>query len=256
MVFHQPDNSQGNYNYNLRIYTDTRYAPHFHKNLEFIYQISGVTKLYIHNKQIDLCRGQGAMILSNQVHSFTVPSDATAIVLVFSEEYVKKFASSVKGLDAQEPVFYLSESVFNLIRDKLIDSNSSILMRKACFYAICDEFSSNTEFKERKDFKEDSIVNILDWISRNYASNITLSDVAQRFGYEYHYLSRLLNKTYNINFSQLVNGYRVEKAIELLQESDLPITEIVYQSGFQSIRNFNHIFKSMTGKNPNEFRAR
>ena len=254
MIFHQQNNSQGNYNYNLRIYKDIKYAAHFHKNYEFIYQIIGTTKLYIHNRQFEISKGQGALVLSNQVHSFTVSPNAKTLVLVFSQEYVPKFASEIKGLEAQDPTFTLSASVYNLIREKLIDSKGSIFMRKACFYAICDEFYQSVLFQERSDIKEEPIVNILDWVSRNFASEISLADAAEKFGYEYHYLSRILNKSYNINFSQLVNSYRVEKAIELLQETDLSTTEIAYQSGFQSIRNFNYIFKNMIGKTPNEFR--
>ena len=66
MIFHQQNNSQGNYNYNLRIYKDIKYAAHFHKNYEFIYQIIGTTKLYVHNRQFEISKGQGALVLSNQ----------------------------------------------------------------------------------------------------------------------------------------------------------------------------------------------
>lgn len=256
MIFHQPHNSQGNYNYNSRIYVDTVFAPHFHKNLEFIYITKGLSKVLIGNKHITLLQGQAVLVLSNQIHSLSVPADSVAIVVVFSEEYVPKFASNIKGLEAKDPVFTPGDTVLKLFTENIVYKESSVFMRKACFYAICDEFYSSTEFKERSDSKESSIVNILDWISRNYTLDISLTDVAREFGYEYHYLSRLLNKTYNVSFSRLVNGYRVEKATELLQDTDLPITEIVYQSGFQSIRNFNHAIKTATGKNPNEIRAK
>lgn len=256
MIFHQPHNSQGNYNYNSRIYVDTAFAPHFHKNLEFIYTVHGVTRVNIGHRQLSLSKGQATLVLSNQIHSLSVPADSKSVVVVFSEEYVPKFASTVKGFEAQEPVFEINKAVIDLFTENIVNKKSSILMRKACFYAICDEFYSSTEFSERKDSKESSVVNILDWISRNYSSNISLSDVAREFGYEYHYLSRLLNQTYNISFSRLVNGYRVEKATELLQDTDLPITEIVYRSGFQSIRNFNHAIRSATGKSPKEFRKK
>ena len=84
---------------------------------------------------------------------------------------------------------------------------------------------------------------MLDTIALHYNENISLKTLAEEFGYEYHYLSRLLNKGYGINFNQLLNNYRVEAATELLQTTKLTITEIAEKSGFQSIRNFNLVFK-------------
>jgi transcriptional regulator GlxA family with amidase domain len=53
-----------------------------------------------------------------------------------------------------------------------------------------------------------------------------------------------------MHFSRYVNLFRVDAATELLQHTDLPITEIALQSGFQSIRNFNRVFLEITGKTP------
>ena len=68
-----------------------------------------------------------------------------------------------------------------------------------------------------KKAKNDELVcRIFEYVREHAKDDITLRSTAEHFGYEYHYLSRILNKSYNINFSQLVNSYRVEKAIELL----------------------------------------
>ena len=44
MIYHQPGNSLGNYNYNTYFYTGKEYAPHFHKNLELICGIHKFSK--------------------------------------------------------------------------------------------------------------------------------------------------------------------------------------------------------------------
>ena len=127
-------------------------------------------------------------------------------------------------------------------------------MKKACLYRICDEFLSKIPLKVQENSDDNSIVLLLDWISKHYTDQITLRDAASRFGYEYHYLSRLLHKTYRTGFNQLVNNYRIEAASEMLKESDLPITEIASKSGFQSIRNFNLVFQQVVGKSPKAYR--
>lgn len=254
MIFHQPHNSLGNYNYNINTYCDLRYAPHFHKNFEIIYALEGNMSVSVGGKKYELLQGDLAMVLSNQVHGFSVPDGSQAIVIVFAEEFVPKFASHIKGLQGESAVFHLSDTVFSLMKDKLVDKKGSIFMKKACFYAICDEYLASTELRDRQDSKEEAIVNILDWVSQHYAEDISLNEAANIFGYEYHYLSRLLNRSYNINFTQLVNGYRIEKAIELLQDTELSITDIAFMSGFQSIRNFNLAFKNTLGKSPKDYR--
>ena len=254
MIKHQPTNSLGNYNYNSYIYRGIRWKPHFHKNFELIYLLEGEMTAVIGGRTYSLKQGQAAIVLSNQIHSFNIPENSSAIVTVFSEEYVPMFASYIKGREGDTAVFKMSGAVVSLFKEKIIYGESAVFMKKACFYAICDEYLSNVVLKERKDSDESSIVKILDWIACHYTENISLKEISLLFGYEYHYLSRLLNKTYDITFNQLVNGYRVEKAMELLLETELPITEVVSKSGFQSIRNFNLVFKETVGKNPKDFR--
>ena len=96
---------------------------------------------------------------------------------------------------------------------------------------------------------------MLNWIGENAAEDITLKQLAQTFGYDYHYLSRLLTNEYGINFRQLVNQYRVDAAIHLLESTDIPITQIALKSGFQNVRTFNHVFKEFLGHTPREHRT-
>ena len=74
-------------------------------------------------------------------------------------------------------------------------------MKKACFYAACDQFIKKIPMHERKEKNDDLICQIIDHIELHFTEDITLSSVAESFGYEYHYLSRILNQKYNISFS-------------------------------------------------------
>ena len=254
MIFHQPVNSKGNYSYNVRRYVNDEYAPHFHKNFELIYVCYGFPRVRIGNKEYMPKKDQCILVASNQIHGFTVPPNACIYVTVFSTEYVPKFASLINGLEPKDPICTPSASVMALLKEQVFENRADLLMRKACFYALCSEIYNKCEFVPRNDEKEETVIRILDWISENFTSNISLSDLAREFGYEYHYISRLLNQTYNINFNHLVNSYRTEKAAVLLFETDLPITQIVTQSGFQSIRNFNLVFHKITGRRPCDYR--
>src|SRR5712672_3078549 len=49
---------------------------------------------------------------------------------------------------------------------------------------------------------------------------------------------------------------RLERATALLRDTDLAITEIVFQTGWQSLGTFGRTFRDVTGESPSEFRAR
>jgi AraC-like DNA-binding protein len=199
--------------------------------------------------------GQWALVLSNQIHSFVVPQDAVVWVAVFSEEYVPAFVAQTKGMQGTAPVFWVSEPVSALVEHTLMTEEAGRLMKKACFYAVCDEYLTQVPLETRQDKSNFLVGQLLDWISVNYTENISLKMAAELFGYEYHYLSRLLNRNYAISFTELLASYRVEHAEKLLRETSLPATRIAELSGFQSIRSFNLAFKKMTGQTPNNYRA-
>ncbi len=254
MIYHQPDNSVGNYNYNSHLYTAQSYAPHFHKNLELQYVMRGEVSMSVNGSSVTARTGEAALVLSNQIHSFSVPADAQMWVAVFSGEYVPKFMSTVKGKQGDGFVFVLSGDIRRLIQEELIERESSLLMKKACFYAVCDGYLQSVTLEARHDKNDFLIGRLLDFVAQHYAEPLSLKELTALLGYEYHYCSRVLNKNYGIRFQQLVNRYRVEAALELLSATDLSITEIAARSGFQSIRNFNLVFKQHTGRAPGEYR--
>jgi AraC-like DNA-binding protein len=49
---------------------------------------------------------------------------------------------------------------------------------------------------------------------------------------------------------------RIERAIALLRDTDLSITEIAFQTGWKSLGTFGHIFRDITGEKPGDLRAR
>ena len=69
------------------------------------------------------------------------------------------------------------------------------------------------------------------------------------------YLSREFSKYFeDLNFGEYVRKLRIEKAIDLIQNSTYTLTEIAYMTGFSDQSHFTRIFKLHTGKNPSSYR--
>lgn len=92
-----------------------------------------------------------------------------------------------------------------------------------------------------------------DFLNPNY----TIQDLSHRLDLSVSKVSRIINQGMETNFNNLINSYRVEKAIELLSDKKyncLTIEAISKQSGFNSTSSFNYNFKKLTGKTPKQYR--
>ena len=252
-IFHQKWNSLGNYNYNANTYFNTDWMPHFHKNFELIYVLDGRLSLTVNGVTEAMEAGDFALILSNQIHSFHSEGHSNIWIAIFSEQFVPHFAGYVEKSEGVRSVFRCEESVHNFLLERLLLTDSTITMKKACFYALCDEYLRQIPQREQKSRNDDLICRVLDYVEAHYREDISLSSIAEEFGYEYHYFSRILNQGYQINFSALVNEYRLDCAMRLLETTDKSITDVAMESGFQSIRNFNHVFRRMVGVAPADY---
>lgn len=85
--------------------------------------------------------------------------------------------------------------------------------------------------------------------------NFDLKKISNDLELNPSYLSREFSKYFeDLNFGEYVRKLRIEKAINLIQNSDLTLTEIAYMTGFSDQSHFTRIFKLHTGKNPSSYR--
>lgn len=66
------------------------------------------------------------------------------------------------------------------------------------------------------------------------------------------YFSRFFKRISGMTFSMYLNHIRVNRAIDLIKNTDLSMTEIAMNCGFETIRNFNRVFRQITGYAPRE----
>lgn len=101
----------------------------------------------------------------------------------------------------------------------------------------------------------DSILDeILHYIHHNYASNITLEDISQLFGYNRSYLGKIFSKKMGQNFNSYIDQIRIEKSKELLLADDAKVYSIAARVGYKNVDYFHIKFKKYVGISPAEFR--
>jgi AraC-like DNA-binding protein len=92
------------------------------------------------------------------------------------------------------------------------------------------------------------------FLREHHGQSISLADVAAEVGLSRERLSRLFHESLGINFSEYLTQVRLATAQEQLRRTDRSITEIAYDSGFQSLSQFNRSFAKLEGRSPREFR--
>lgn len=95
---------------------------------------------------------------------------------------------------------------------------------------------------------------MLTYIRQNYARPVTLADMAEIAGLSREYLIRLCRQKSGTTPLQLLWRYRLERALDLLQNSGLAFADIAERCGFTSYQHFTRRIHRETGKTPSQIR--
>ena len=93
------------------------------------------------------------------------------------------------------------------------------------------------------------------FIHEHSDEKLSLTKVAKSVNTSANHFSEKFKEVTGVNFVDYIARTRAEKAGELLQNSNLRISEIAFGVGFQSLSQFNRVFKKLTGKSPSAYRA-
>ncbi|RXZ81291.1 AraC family transcriptional regulator [Paenibacillaceae bacterium] len=113
--------------------------------------------------------------------------------------------------------------------------------------------------KEKRSSRErnDVIDNVMLYIQMHYMrSDLSLNLLASEFHLSVSHLSKLFKEQEECNFIDYLMDTRMNKAKQLLQETEEKIRDIAEQVGYTNVNSFVRIFKKMTGLTPTEFRER
>ncbi|HAT30550.1 MAG TPA: AraC family transcriptional regulator [Janthinobacterium sp.] len=95
---------------------------------------------------------------------------------------------------------------------------------------------------------------VLSYITENYRDPISAEVLAEQMGMSLSKFSRFFRKTTGNSFTDFVSRIRINKACQLLMNTDQYVTNVCYDVGFHNVANFNRRFLQVKGVTPKEFR--
>ena len=134
------------------------------------------------------------------------------------------------------------------------------------FTAFCDflcDLSASTDYRLLSNVQMQSIDDddsldqidaVVSRITDNLSQPFSAADIAVELGMSESRFSRFFRRATGNTFTDFVNRVRINRACQLLMESDRLITHICYEVGFNNVANFNRRFLEIKGMTPSEFR--
>ena len=95
---------------------------------------------------------------------------------------------------------------------------------------------------------------MVSYVQQNFTGKISLKEFGEQFHLSEKYISRYFKEHFHIALSQYVTYLRLEHAKQLLQDTDIPITEVAMQSGYQNVSYFIRSFKKAYGVSPLKYK--
>lgn len=123
--------------------------------------------------------------------------------------------------------------------------------------ALCDdayELSSSSFARMETESESRRVKKVQKFLAEHYRDNIRLNDVADLVGMSPVAFSRFFHLRTGKTLSDYIIEHRLGRAARLLVDSTMSIAEISYDCGFNTLSNFNRLFKRSKGCTPKEFR--
>ncbi|MBQ2725493.1 MAG: helix-turn-helix transcriptional regulator [Clostridia bacterium] len=234
--------------------TNLEFYRHLHNSFEMIYVFEGTFRCEINGTEHTVDAGHAVLIFPNQIHyAESQWTDNRTYLCIFENDLVNEFYRLIRDTAAEHPVFPIPDPD---IISRISGFDGSRYLLKSYLYEIIDLFSrSCSSYLPSRTVGSQQIEAILGFIAEHYAEDIRMQDIAAKIGYDYHYLSTLLQKNLNTTFRTVLNEYRISHAKHLLTATDIEISRISYECGYNSLCSFNRNFKELTQTTPSAYRA-
>lgn len=247
---------------------------HFHPELELIYINKGQGKTHIGNHLSYFNNSQLILIGSNLAHNgFTdrLTANGTETTIQFKSNFLGDdflnvpevsniaalFERARKGIRFKvETKTVMGPKIESLIECTGLERVIKFL-EILNYLAITDDYTllNADGFAFETEAQDSGKIDVIfKYVNKNFQNHITLDEIADEVSMTVPAFCRYFKKATGKTFTQLVNEYRVVHATKLLLESQMSITDICFECGFNNFSHFNKTFNEITGKSASNYR--
>ena len=226
------------------------------------YILSGKGSFTIGGKKYPLTEKYGFLIVPDELAYYVADEKEpwTYVWIGFGGNRAKEIVSQL-GLSLQQPIFMSDKSIdiYGLVKDMMDHNTFSVedsLRRNGLLSLFLSVIASGLSVTPRSDSSSDNnyVHKAQAFVRSNYYNPIKVTDIADYVCINRSYLYTLFQENLGISPQQYLSSYRIAKASELLQLTDLPIESISISCGYSDPLVFSKAFKQEKGVSPSKFR--
>jgi AraC-like DNA-binding protein len=245
---------------------------HYHPEYELTYIIKGKGKRLVGDCYENFEDGDLVLIGSGLPHTWVSEQtmqqgDAEAIVVQFSEDVIKNLLpwqefDQIAGLINKTGTglsFKADESMTNMLMALPGSKGGDKL---ALFFRILQHLAATTArplsspfYAAVKGNKNEARINfVCNYVENNFAKKLNMEEVAAQVFLSVSAFCKFFKRATGKTFSDYVNGVKIAYACRLLTETDNPVSQVAYATGFDTAAYFNRVFLQQKKITPLKFR--
>jgi len=240
------------------------FPAHLHNSIEFIYVEKGSMCISVNQEILTIRQGDFVVIFPNAIHSYqeSAKGGCLLIIAICGQKMTGDYRNKILRYFPVNPVIpchLLHPNVVyalkELVAEPLSEDTSGI--GKAFIQLILSRIFPLLTLKENSPADiHDITYQVIDYISAHYQEPLTLASLSKVLCVSKYHLSRIFSNKLHLRFNDYLNSFRLDYAASMLQTSNQSITSIALESGFESSRTFNRVFKAAYGISPREYRTK
>ncbi|TDW99217.1 AraC family transcriptional regulator [Dinghuibacter silviterrae] len=241
---------------------------HYHPEYELTLILEGSGVRMVGDSHEHFSPGDLVLLGPNLPHTWVSESTSAAVVIQFSEAFIGPFLQypecdrirrlltrSNQGVFFQRTTKTMVDNVCSLPTQKGVARITALLEVLQALASASAPSLASPYFQPARGRKAEGRINkVCQYIQKHSSEDVSLQKIASLVHLSESAFCKFFKRTTGKTFSDYVVEIRLGHACHLLSESDDPISEIAYRSGFDSLSYFNRVFLRKKGLRPREFR--
>ena len=248
---------------------------HWHKELEILFVLEGEATLRVNQDTFLIAAGDFVFIPTNALHMVTGVEDIPFcfIAIVFHPDFTHSFGNDTIQEQYLTPIsewrfdcpFVRKESqLYEALISEIAlcyqeKSAGYELLIKARLLELCFRLYQRVESyqikkQDSKDYRISMIKEMMLYLQEQCGEPVALSEMATHFHISKGHLCRFFKEMANMSPIDYLNYYRINKSAQLLRDTDLEISAVAGQIGFNNISYFNRVFRKHMHMTPSAYR--
>ncbi|MBT2699416.1 helix-turn-helix transcriptional regulator [Bacillus sp. ISL-40] len=230
--------------------------------LLFQYTISGSGNIELDGVVHKLTEGSAFMVEIPSDHRYYLPQDSENWEFYFIlfrptnlqkewTELIKLMGNVSQISELSSPITFLKNAYYAASKQQITDGfRASTIV----YQFVMELYRYTAAYKKEKEIWPEKVIQAVHFLEEDYCTIQSLDVLALRVGLSKFHFTRLFKRTTGLSPMEYLTKVRMEKAVQLLRNTDMTIEETSKQIGYSNSSYFIKVFREWIGFSPGEFR--